>query len=204
MSRQKGSRPRPVPDQRRYHDQYVKRPRRATPPAFDPGEPISRRRRWGAALGATLVLVFAFTGVVVAIVEQDRDNSNGASTAAAIAAALVPVAFTILARVSRAQHPFRAVLIASPLAVVGYVAVATLVRDPTSSLVLAFGIAGAFVLRTEPVHRRSLRFTAVGLASLITLLLAVVAPGAAVVAAPFLPFPAVVAADIYAEAKPGS
>ena len=202
MSRQKGSRPRPAPDQRRYHEQFAGRPRRIKQPVPDGGEPISRRRRWGATLGATLVLVFAFTGVVTAIVEQDRDNTNAASTAVALAAAMVPIAFTVLARVSRAPHPFRSVLLASPLAAAGYVAVASLVRDPTSSLVLAFGIAGAFVLRAEAVHRLPLRIAAVGIGSVVTLLLAIVAPGGAVVVAPFVPFPALVAADIYAEARP--
>ena len=74
-------------------------------------------------------------------------------------------------------------------------------RDPSSSLVLTFGIAGAFVLRADPVHRIPMRITAVGVLSAVTLLLAVVAPVAAVVVAPFLPFTALVVADIVAESR---
>lgn len=202
MSRQKGSRPRPAPERRQYHEQFTRRPRRE-PAAVGSGTPaISRRRRWGAALAATLVLVFAFTAVIMAIVEQDDGDTATASTAVALAAAMVPVAFTVLARVSRAAHPFRSVLLASPMAVAGYIGVGSLVRDPSSSLVLAFGIAGAFVLQAEPVHRLSRRITAVGVGSVVTLLLALVSPVAAVVVAPFVPFPALVIADRSSEARP--
>lgn len=202
MSRQKGSRPRPVPEQRRYHEQFSRRPRRDRAATPDATPAISPRRRWGAALGATLVLVFAFTAVIMAIVEQDDGDTASASMAVALAAAMVPVAFTVLARVSRAPHPFRSVLLASPMAVAGYIGVGSLVRDPSSSLVLAFGIAGAFVLRAEPTHRLSRRITAVGIGAVMTLLLALVAPAAAVVVAPFIPFPALVMADRYSEARP--
>jgi hypothetical protein len=146
--------------------------------------------------------VFAFTAVIMAIVEQDDGETATASMAVALAAAMVPVAFTVLARVSRAPHPFRSVLLASPMAVAGYIGVGSLVRDPSSSLVLAFGIAGAFVLRAEPVHRLSRRITAVGIGAVMTLLLALVAPAAAVVVAPFVPFPALVMADRFSEARP--
>ena len=202
MSRQKGSRQRPVAERRRYHDQFTRRRRGRVAPAAVTGEPITRRRCWGAALGGTIVLVFAFAAVVTAIVEQDRGNPRRAAAAAIAAAALVPVVFTVLARVSRAPRPMRAVLLATPLAIAGYLGVGSLVREPTSSLVLAFGIAGAFVLRAEPVHRIPLRITVVGVSSLVTLLLSVVAPVGAVVIAPFLPFPALVVADIVAEARP--
>jgi hypothetical protein len=202
MSRQKGSRPRPIPEQRKYHEQFTRPARRAAPrAALTPLEPISRRRRWAAALGATLVLVFAFTGVVTAIVQQDRGDDSGARAAAALAAVMVPVAFTVLTRVSRTPHPFRAVVLATPLSIAGYLALGALAHDPTSSLVLSFGIAGAFVLRADPIHRLALRMTAVAVAATLTLLLAVVAPVAAVSIAAFLPFPAVVAADVFAEAQ---
>lgn len=144
---------------------------------------------------ATLVLVFAFTGVVTAIVEEDQGDSDAARLAVSLAVALVPVAFTVLARVSRAPHPFRLVLIASPAAIAGYLALGSLIREPTSSLVLAFGVAGAFVLRIDPPHRRAPRITAVSITALLTLLLYVVAPAAAVVAAPFLPFAVLILAD---------
>ena len=202
MSRQKGSRQRPVADRTRYREQFSRRSKRPTaPPAVIIGEPISRRRRWAAALGATFVLLIAFTAVITAIVQQDRDNAGGASIAVAVAAALVPVAFTVLARVSRSGRPLRSVFVVAPLAIAAYLAVGSLVRDPTSALVLAFGIAGAFVLRADPVHRIPMRITAVGVLSAVTLLLAVVAPVAAVVVAPFLPFTALVVADIVAESR---
>ncbi len=202
MSRQKGTRQRPVADQARYREQFTRRSRRpAAAPAVVVGDPISRRRRWAAALGATLVLVIAFTSIITAIVQQDRGNSGGAAIAVAVAAALVPVAFMVLARVSRSGKPGRSAFIVAPLAIAAYLAVGSLVRDPSSSLVLTFGVAGAFVLRADPMHRIPMRITAVGILSAVTLLLAVVAPVAAVVAAPFLPFTALVLADIYAESR---
>ncbi len=207
MSRQKGSRPRPVPEQRRYHEQFSagrRRPRSVVAPAS--GEPLvappTRRRLWAAVLFSTLVLVFAYTGVITAIVEQDEGDTDAARLAVALAVALVPVAFTILARVSRAPRAFRRVLLASPLAVSGYLALGSLIKEPTSSLVLAFGVAGAFVLRSDPPSRPAPRILAVSVTALITLLLYVLSPGTAVVAAPFLPFPALMAGDRIAAARP--
>ncbi|HEX5630458.1 MAG TPA: hypothetical protein VFY15_02235 [Acidimicrobiia bacterium] len=207
MSRQKGSRPRPVPERRRYHEQFSgrRRPRSVVAPAS--GEPLAvapptRRRLWAAVLFSTLVLVFAYTGVITAIVEQDEGDTDAARLAVALAVALVPVAFTILARVSRTPHAFRRVLLASPLAVSGYLALGSLIKEPTSSLVLAFGVAGAFVLRSDPPGRPAPRILAVSVTALITLLLYVLSPGTAVVAAPFLPFPALMAGDRIAAARP--
>jgi hypothetical protein len=93
------------------------------------------------------VLAFAFSGVITAYYEQEEGNPDAARLALALSLVMVPVAFTILARVSRVAHPFRLVMLVSPLAVAGYVAAGSLIRDPTSSLVLSFGVAGAFVLR---------------------------------------------------------
>lgn len=202
MSRQKGSRRSPAPQQRRYHEQFAR-----SRPVRSPAEtvalpPPSGRRRWAAVLSATLVLVFAFTGVITALYEQDEGNTDAARMALALAVAMVPVAFTILARVSRVAHPFRLVLLVSPLAVAGYLAAGSLIRDPTSSLVLSFGVAGAFVLRADPPQRIPLRITIVAVASVLVVLLAIVAFEAAVVLAPFVPFPASMVADRIAAARP--
>ena len=202
MSRQKGSRPRPAPQQRQYHEQFSRsRPVRSTTAAAALPPP-SGRRRWAAILSATLVLVFAFTGVITALYEEDEGNTDAARLALALAVVMVPVAFTILARVSRVAHPFRLVLLVSPLAVAGYLAAGSLIRDPTSSLVLSFGVAGAFVFRADPPQRIPLRITVVGVASVLVVLLAIVAFEAAVVLAPFLPFPALMVADRIAAARP--
>lgn len=202
MSRQKGSRPSPAPQQRRYHEQFS--PRRQVRPTTEPAAlpPPSGKRRWAAVLSATLVLGFAFAGVITAIYEQDVGNTDAARMALALSVAMVPVAFTILARVSRVAHPFRLVLLVSPLAVAGYLAAGSLIRDPTSSLVLSFGVAGAFVFRADPPQRVPLRITFVGVASVLVLLLAIVALEAAVVVAPFVPFPALMVADRVAAARP--
>lgn len=151
-------------------------------------------------LGATLPLTFAFTGVVIAVVEQE-ENPSAASTAFAIAVALIPVTFMVLGRVSRAPQPVRATLFFAPLAIAGYLVLAWAIGEPTSPLVLSFGAAGAFVLRSEPVHRVSMRLAVVAGAALLTMLLAVLAPAAAVVLAPFLPFPALAIADRLAESR---
>ena len=198
MSRQKGSRPRSAPDERRYREQYSQQRRRRTAaaPAADTGSPApSPGRKLGAVIAATVVLVFAFTAVISALVAYDEGDDRAARIAVAVAVGLVPVAFTLLARISRAPHPFRRVLLASPLAIAGYVALGALVREPTSTLVLAFGIAGAYLLRLDPPARLSSRFMAVGITATLSLLLYVVAASAAVIAAPFLPFLASLMAD---------
>ena len=204
MSRQKGSRPRPVPEQRRYHEQFERRrPARAiSGAASEPSPAPSRRRLWAAVLLATLVLVVSFTAIVTAIVEADEGDTSGARFAVAVAVALVPVAFTILARVSRTSQPFRRVLLASPLAMAGYVALGSLIREPTSSLVIAFGVAGAYVLRIDPPHRIATRIMVVSLTGILVLLLYVMAQTAAIIAAPFLPFAVLLLADRIAALRP--
>jgi hypothetical protein len=190
--------------QRRYHEQFTRgRPRRvaAAVAAAAESPPPTNRRRWAAVLFATLVLVFAFTGVITALYEQDAGDTDAARMALALSVAMVPVAFTILARVSRAEHPFRTVLLVSPLAVAGYLAVGSLIRDPTSSLVLAFGVAGAFVLRSDPPQRTPVRLAAVTTAGVVVALLALVSIDAAVVIAPFVPFPVLMLADRVAAAQ---
>ena len=204
MSRQKGSRPRPVPEQRRYHEQFARRrPSRTTADGVsEPTPPPSRRRMWAAVMLATLALVVSFTAVVTAIVEQDEGDTSGARFAVAVALGLVPVAFTILARVSRVTQPFRRVLLASPLAVAGYVALGSLIREPTSSLVIAFGVAGAYVLRLDPPHRIGTRVLVVSITGILVLLFYVMAQEAAIIAAPFLPFAVLMLADRIAAVRP--
>ena len=202
MSRQKGSRQRPVADRTRYREQFSRRSQRPTAaPAVIIGEPISRRRRWAAALGATFVLLIAFTAVITAIVQQDRDNAGGASIAVAVAAALVPVAFTVLARVSRSGRPVRSVFIVAPLGDRGVSRGGIAGTRPDFVLGARLRHRRGIRARADPVHRIPMRITAVGVLSAVTLLLAVVAPVAAVVVAPFLPFTALVVADIVAEAR---
>jgi hypothetical protein len=200
MSRQKGSRPRPAPQQRQYHEQFSRsRPVRATTAA------VHSRRQRQTALGCDPVR-HAIRGslhrVVTAVYDEAEGNTDEARLALALSVVMVPVAFTILARVSRVAHPFRLVLLVSPLAVAGYLAAGFLIRDPTSSLVLSFGVAGAFVFRADPPQRIPLRITVVGVASVLVVLLAIVAFEAAVVLAPFVPFPALMVADRIAAARP--
>jgi len=136
------------------------------------------------------------------LLEGGMPPPQAARLALALAVVMVPVAFTILARVSRVAHPFRLVLLVSPLAVAGYLAAGSLIRDPTSSLVLSFGVAGAFVFRADPPQRIPLRITVVGVASVLVVLFAIVAYEAALLLAPFVPFPALMVADRIAAARP--
>ena len=75
MSRQKGSRQRPVADRTRYREQFSRRSQRPTAaPAAIIGEPISRRRRWAAALGAT------FRMLIVNVTLEVTPNASVATT----------------------------------------------------------------------------------------------------------------------------
>ncbi|WKZ82436.1 MAG: hypothetical protein QY307_10185 [Acidimicrobiia bacterium] len=207
MSRRKGSRERPRAEQRQYREKFTGGGRRtrpvpaASPARTDPGEPITRARRWAAALLATVVLIGAFVAVVMAIIAQDEGREEAATRATAVAAGLVPVALAVLAMVSRTPKPMRRVLLATPLSIAGFAGLATLLREPATALVFSFGVAGAFLLRADAGHRVTLRISMVSLAAAATLLLAVLVPEAAVLLAPLLPFPASVAADILAESR---
>lgn len=204
MSRQKGSRGRPRAEQERYRRQFSSEARRRTPrerPALELGDPIPWRRRWGAAVWSTLVLVVAFGAVVTAIVQEDDGNHGAATAAISVAAVLVPIAFALLAYLSRRRRPMTAVALGAPVAIAGFLGVGTLLRDPTTALVFAFGVVGTFVMGGEPVHRLSLRVSIVSIASLLVLVLGFVAPAVAVVVAPFLPFPALVVADRISESR---
>jgi hypothetical protein len=201
MSRRKGARGRPQKDRRAYREQFTS-PRQRPVEARDLGEPISRRRRWGAALAGTLVLVVAFAAVINAIVQLDAGDEGGSSTSIAVAAGLVPICFTVLVVVSKAPRPVLYVAMATPMAIAGFIGLGAILQDPATALLTSFGIAGALVMRAEPdVHRTSLRISFVGVAALVTLVLGFVAPAGAIVLAPLAAFPVSVVADIISEGR---
>lgn len=200
MSRQKGSRKAPRVERQRYREQYA-RPARSARVRAEQTEPITRRRRWGAALWATLALVMTFGAVVTALVQEDEGNRDAASTAITVAAALVPLVFALLAMISRRRRPVTTLALASPLAIAGFLGLGYMLGDPSAALVFSFGIAGAFVLRAEPVHRVPMRVSFVSAGTLAILVLSYVAPAGAVLLAPFVPFTVLVIADIVAEGR---
>ena len=199
MSRRKGTRKAPKPVKQAYVES-LHRTRRRGAPATDPGEPISMARRWGAVSTATVMLLFAFAGVVTAIVEQDNGNTSNARGAVIVAAIIAPVSVFLLALISRTPAPLRVASRVAPVAMAGFLLLATLLREPATAVVTAFGIGGAFVLRMdEGVNSRSRRIWVVGVLALLTLVAYRFAPDVTIVVAPLLPFAGCAAADMATE-----
>jgi len=154
-------------------------------------------RRWGAVAVATVMLLFAFAGVVTAIVEQDAGNTSNARSAVIIAALIAPMAVYALGLISRAPTPLRTALFVAPAAMSGFALLAMLLREPATAVVAAFGVGGAFVLRIDPeVHSVTRRISVVGLLSVVTLVAYQVAAEIVIVVAPLLPFTGCMVADI--------
>lgn len=204
MSRHQGHRERPRADQRAYRARYTRSSRKTSSPRRAPQATgaVADSRRWVAIAMATFGLVVCFGAVITAIVEEDDGSTAAARTAIAFAAAMVPVTLLLLAKISERERPLRTVMLASPLVIAGFLGVGGLLREPATALVASFGVAGAITLSALPHHRMQLRLSLVGIATAITLLLAFAVPSASVIAAPFLPFPALGIADRLALRRP--
>ena len=68
-------------------------------------------------------------------------------------------------------------------------------------LMLGFGTAGVFALRAEEWHRYSIRFTALAIATVYTILLLAAVPALGVFTAGLIPFAALGLGDAYADQK---
>jgi hypothetical protein len=163
---------------------------------------ISEGRRWTAIALGTFGVVVCFAAVVTAIVEEDNGNSGRVGTAIAFAAAMVPVSLLLLGKISDRPRIVRTVILVSPLVIVGFFGIGGLLREPATALVLAFGVGGALTMSARPEHRVQFRFAAVAAATAITLVLALTVQEAAIVLAPFLPFPAIGVADRISANRP--
>jgi hypothetical protein len=202
MSRQKGRRSAPRPDHDAYVESLHRRGRRERV-RLEPTDPITQARRWGAVAVASVMLLFAFAGVVTAIVDQDRGDTSSARSAIIIAAVIAPMAMYSLGLVSRAPTPLRTMLVTAPASMAGFALVAALLREPATAVVAAFGVGGAFTLRAdEGVHSIPRRISIVGVLAVLTLVIYRVVPDATIIVAPLFPFAACAAADVVSERSP--
>lgn len=195
MSRQKGSRKAPKPVHEAYVDALHKRGRRERAPRRDRAEPISTSRRWGAVGVSTVMLLFAFAGVVTAIVERDAGNDTSARNAAIIAALIAPMAVYTLGLISRAAKPLRTTLVVAPASMAGFVLLAALLGEPATAVVAAFGIGGAFTLRADEGSAVARRLWVAGILAVLTLVAYRFLPDATIVVAPLFCFTASAVAD---------
>ena len=177
----------------------AERPRRRRP---DPDEPISTRRRWAAVLAGTLVVTFAFGAIAAAIIASDDGEVAQARLGVIVALVLTPTVFAVVGLVSRAAGAIKTTFTVAPLAVVVFVGLSLVLREPVTPTVVAFGLGGAFALRLEPGrHIRSWRvWGAIG-AGVYTLVVFALAPGLATVMAPFLPLPILAVVDSMTERR---
>jgi hypothetical protein len=200
MSRQQGRRSTPKPQRDAYRRSLQTRRSRPLVPAAEPGEPISRGRRWAAVGVATFMLLFAFSGFVAAVNATDAGNDAEARTAMIMASLLALASVAALGSISRAPNPFRRALLAAPLSLSGFIILTYLLDDPSTAVVLSFGIGGAFVLRRDRGHSVGRRITVALFMSLVVYAAYQwLSSEAVLLVAPLLPFVASAVADLAAE-----
>ena len=163
---------------------------------------ISRGRKWAAVGAGTFVSVFAFTAIATAIVEAGEGNDSDATLAVAVAVILTPVALMTAGFVSRNAGWLRSAALGGALAVVIFLGLGVLLREPLTPTVAALGTGASLSLRFED-DRHSMRWR-LGTVAAVAIYIAVlwrIAPGLSTVLTPFLPFPAVAVADSVTERR---
>jgi len=165
------------------------------------GRPDGPRRALAVA-EATLAAVIAYWAVVIAVAAaSDTGTVEGTGFAVAIGFLLIPIAFLILARVSRRRRPVRAALIAAASALVVWAGAQSFIGELAVPFVAAVGGGGAFALRADPPQRVGHRLIGALLATLYIAIIVKLAFGLALILAPFLPLPTLLAADYVSERR---
>jgi hypothetical protein len=150
----------------------------------------------------TFVSVFAFTAIATAIVEAGDGNDSTAITAVGVALVLTPVAFMAAGVVSRNTTWLRSTAIGGALAVVIFLGLGIVLREPLTPALAALGTGAALSMRfDEDRHSMKWRIGTVAAVALYIAFLWRIAPGLSTVLTPFLPFPAVAVADSITEKR---
>ena len=169
----------------------------------DPVAGAGRPRLLLAVALATLAAVIAYWAVVIAVAAASETGTIDGTTGVAIAIGffLIPIAFLLLAWLSRHPRMVRTTAFAAALALVIWTWAPFAIGELVSPFVAAVGIGGAVALRTDPPHRLAHRLIAVGLTTLYVAIIVQLAFGFALLIAPFLPLPSLLAADYVSERR---
>jgi hypothetical protein len=161
-------------------------------------EPLPPRRKWRAILIATLVLVPAYWALLAGLVSAAVGEGPEAPNAAAFIAlgfALIPFVFVALAFLSEHPRAPGAVLRAMGLCLLVGIPVSALAADAVTGFVAGIGAGGVVALRADLAHSLKTRALAVAAATAYAFFLVRVAPEAAVLIGPILPFTTIGVAD---------
>jgi hypothetical protein len=174
---------------------------RARRPELAGAAPLPPKRKWRAITLATLLLVPAYWAILGGLVSvvSSREGRPPAGPLLAFGLSLLPFVFIVLAFTSEHPRAPGAVLKAMGLALLVGIPVSALAADAITGLVGGVAAGGVAALRREPMQDLKPRVVAVLAATLYAFLLLRIAPEAAVVAGPILPFTSLGLADHISE-----
>ncbi len=164
--------------------------------------PLPPERKWRAITFATLLLapaVWSMLGGFVAFASEDASNDAAAGAAIAFGLALLPFVFIVLAFASEHPRASGAVVRAMGLCLLIGIPVSAIAADAVSGIVAGVGAGGIVALRADLPHDWRHRAVAVAVATAYTFVLARVAGGVVIVAAPVFPFTGIGLADHWSE-----
>jgi hypothetical protein len=169
-------------------------------------DPLPPRRKWRAILIATLLLAPGLWSIVIGLVAGASDERNAPAAVPFIAFGLAVIPFVFVALAFLSEHPRApgAVVKALALSVVVGIPLSALAGDAVTGVIAGLGAGGAVALRTDVGHSGRSRAVAVALATAYVFLMIRVAPEAALVVAPALPFTSLGVADHLRERRPES
>jgi hypothetical protein len=163
--------------------------------------PLSPQRKWRAITFATLLLAPAVWAILAGLVAIAQDEDTGVPPGPAIAfgLCLVPFVFVVLAFSSEHPRAAGAAARAMGLCLLVGIPASAIAADAVTGLVAGIGAGGIVALRSDVGHRAANRAVGVAIAAAYAFVLARVAGGAVVLAAPILPFTAIGVADHFTE-----
>jgi hypothetical protein len=163
----------------------------------------SQPRRLLATALATLAAVVAYWAVVIAVAAASDTGSVDSTTGIAVAIGffLLPMAFLVLAKMSRQDRLVRTTVMAAGLGLVLWTWVPFIAGELLSPFAAALGCGGAVALRVDGAQRIRHRLVAVAAVTIYVFVVVRAAFGFALLVTPFLPLPAVLVADFVSERR---
>lgn len=152
---------------------------------------------------ATLAAVVAYWAVIVAVAAASDTGTVDGTTGVAVAVGflMLPVAFLVLAWLSKHDRIVRVTSLATALALVLWTWFPFILGELISPFAAALGFGGAVALRRDEPQRISHRMIAAAVTTAYVFVIARVAFGFALLVTPFLPLAGVLAADVVSERR---
>jgi hypothetical protein len=160
--------------------------------------PLPARAKWRAILLATLLLVPAYWALLAGAVSAASDSGGGVANPGAFVAfglMLIPFVFVVLAFASQHPRAPAAVVKAMVLALLIGIPISALAADVVTGLVAGLGAGGVAALRADVRNDTKPRVVAVAAVTIWVFVMLRVAPEAAILLGPVLPFAGLGVAD---------